>query len=46
MAPAEIPLTNIRPPIHPLTFGELATLDVPPLIGELENTDDATEVDA
>ncbi len=46
VAPAEIPLTNIRPPIHPLTFGELATLDVPPLIDELENGDGPTEVDA
>ena len=44
--PSEIPLTNIRPPIHPLTFGELATLDIPPLIDELENSDGQTEVDA
>lgn len=29
--PAEIALTNIRPPIEPLTFGELAQLPVPPL---------------
>ncbi len=40
--PAEIPLTNIRPPIHPLTFGELATLDLPPLIGELEADDEVS----
>lgn len=36
--PAEIPLTNIRPPTRPLTFGELAALDVPPLMEELERT--------
>ena len=46
VAPSEIPLTNIRPPIHPLTFGELATLDIPPLIDELENSDGQTEGDA
>lgn len=34
--PAEIPLTNIRPPLEPLTFGELAGLDVPPMIEDLE----------
>lgn len=34
--PAEIPITNIRPPLEPLTFGELAGLDLPPLIDALE----------
>ena len=29
-APEEIRLTTIRPPAEPLTFGELAALDVPP----------------
>jgi sarcosine oxidase subunit beta len=29
VAPAEIRLTNIRPPAEPLTFGELAQLTVP-----------------
>jgi len=33
--PAEIPLTNIRPPALTLTFGELAELPLPPLIGEV-----------
>ncbi|HPF35408.1 (2Fe-2S)-binding protein [bacterium] len=36
VAPAEIPLTNIRPPLEPLTFGELAALDLPPLVDALE----------
>ena len=27
--PAEVRLTNIRPPAEPLTFAQLATLDVP-----------------
>ncbi len=27
--PGEIPLTNIRPPLEPLTFGDLARLPVP-----------------
>ncbi len=36
VAPAEIPLTNIRPPVEPLTFAELAALEVPPLVEELE----------
>lgn len=36
--PAAIPLTNIRPPTRPLTFGELAGLDLPPLMEELERT--------
>ena len=36
VAPAEIPLTNIRPPGMPLTFAELAALDLPALLGELE----------
>jgi bacterioferritin-associated ferredoxin len=30
VAPAAIPLTNIRPPAETLTFGELADLPVPP----------------
>lgn len=30
VAPAEIPLTNIRPPAEPLTFAELAALELPP----------------
>lgn len=34
--PAELPLTNIRPPTEPMTFGELAELEVTPMIGELE----------
>lgn len=38
VAPAEIPLTNIRPPTRPLTFGELASLEVTPLMDELERT--------
>ena len=47
--PEAIPITNIRPPSRPLTFGELAALDVPPLMDELERTAGAledTEVDA
>ena len=28
--PSEVPLTNIRPPAEPLTFAQLAALDVPP----------------
>lgn len=28
--PAQIRLTNIRPPAEPLTFGQLAGLEVPP----------------
>lgn len=44
VAPGDIPLTNIRPPVLPLTFGELASLDIPPLIGELELPDHDTEV--
>ena len=49
VAPAAVPITNIRPPTRPLTFGELAGLDVPPLIGELEDTaghPEDTEADA
>lgn len=34
--PSQVPLTNIRPPIEPLTFEELASLDLPPLVGEME----------
>ena len=30
IAPAEVRLTNIRPPTEPLTFAQLAALDVPP----------------
>jgi sarcosine oxidase subunit beta len=29
VSPAEIRLTNIRPPAEPLTFAQLASLDVP-----------------
>jgi bacterioferritin-associated ferredoxin len=29
IAPGEVRLTNIRPPAEPLTFAQLATLDVP-----------------
>ncbi len=29
ISPAEIRLTNIRPPAEPLTFAQLAALDVP-----------------
>ena len=38
VSPEAIPLTNIRPPTRPLTFGELGALDVPPLMEELERT--------
>ncbi len=34
--PSEIPLTTVRPPVEPVSFGELAALDAPPLLGELE----------
>ena len=29
IAPGEVRLTNIRPPAEPMTFAQLATLDVP-----------------
>ncbi len=35
--PGELPPTNIRPPAEPLTFGELASLEVTPLIRDLED---------
>lgn len=31
MAPAAIRATTVRPPGEPLTFGQLAALDIPPL---------------
>lgn len=34
--PSKIPLVNIRPPAEPLTFGELASLETPGFIAELE----------
>ena len=34
--PDQIILTNIRPPSEPLTFGQLAALDVPESSGEAE----------
>jgi sarcosine oxidase subunit beta len=34
--PDKIRLTNIRPPAEPLTFAQLATLDVPPPRGDEE----------
>jgi bacterioferritin-associated ferredoxin len=34
--PEEISLTNIRPPAEPLTFAELAGLDIPEPSGSLE----------
>ncbi len=37
--PGEIRLTNIRPPIEPVSFAELAGLEPPPLLGALEDTD-------
>lgn len=41
--PSELPLTNIRPPVEPMTFGELASLEVSPLIGELEDGESRDE---
>ncbi len=38
--PAEIPLTTIRPPVEPLTFGELAALPVPPPADAADPADD------
>jgi sarcosine oxidase subunit beta len=34
--PAEIRPTNIRPPVEPVSFAELAGLAPPPLLGEME----------
>jgi len=34
--PGEIRLTNIRPPVEPVTFADLAALEPPSLIGDLE----------
>lgn len=38
--PSEIPLTTVRPPLEPVSFGELAALDAPPLLGALEDASD------
>ncbi len=40
--PQEIPLTNIRPPAEPLTFAELASLDMPPAAGRGDGPDPET----
>jgi len=34
VAPGDVRLTNIRPPAEPLTFGQLAGLDIPEPDGE------------
>jgi bacterioferritin-associated ferredoxin len=36
--PEEVRLTTIRPPAEPLTFAELAGLDVPPAAGSEKGT--------
>jgi sarcosine oxidase subunit beta len=43
--PAEIRLVNIRPPAEPLTFAELASLETPAFIGQME-ADRDPEVEA
>jgi len=35
--PGEVRLTNIRPPAEPLTFAQLAALDIPPPGNDAEN---------
>ena len=35
--PGEVRLTNIRPPAEPLTFAQLAALDVPPAGDDMED---------
>jgi sarcosine oxidase subunit beta len=35
--PGEVRLTNIRPPAEPLTFAQLAALDVPPAGDDVED---------
>jgi len=36
--PGDICLTNIRPPVEPVTFAELARLEPPPLLDDLKRT--------
>lgn len=36
LAPEKIQLTNIRPPAEPVTFGQLASLDIPEPAAEPE----------
>jgi len=41
VAPADIPPTTIRPPIEPVSFGDLASLEAPPLLADLTRDEEA-----